>query len=65
MSYFNLNEEQLMIMKLAIDFSAKEIRPVASEHDRNSRFPAEIIHKLGELGFLGHYIPQKYGGKRT
>jgi len=62
MSYFNLNEEQLMIMKLVIDFSAKEIRPVASEHDRNSRFPAEIIHKLGELGFLGHYIPQKYGG---
>jgi len=62
MSYCNLNEEQLMIMKLATDFSDKEIRPVASENDRNSQYPAEIIHKLGELGFLGHYIPQKYGG---
>ena len=62
MSYCNLNEEQLMIMKLATDFSDKEIRPVASENDRNSQYPAKIIHKLGELGFLGHYIPQKYGG---
>jgi len=62
MSHCNLNEEQLMIMKLATDFSDKEIRPVASELDRNSQYPAEIIHKLSKLGFLGHYIPQKYGG---
>ena len=62
MSINNLNEEQLMILALASDFSKNEILPEAQGHDRTSKFPVKIIHKLAELGFLGHYIPQKYGG---
>ena len=57
-----LNEEQLMIMSLAGDFSKNEILPLASAHDTNSTFPRKTIDKLAELGFLGHYIPQEYGG---
>ena len=62
MSINNLNEEQLMIMALASDFSKNEILPEAQGHDRTSKFPIKIIRKLAELGFLGHYIPQEYGG---
>ena len=62
MKYNSLNEEQLMIMALASDFSKNEILPEAKEHDRTSKFPIKIIRKLAELGFLGHYIPQEYGG---
>jgi alkylation response protein AidB-like acyl-CoA dehydrogenase len=62
MTYNSLNEEQLMIMELASDFSKNEILPEAQGHDRTSKFPVKIIHKLAELGFLGHYIPQEYGG---
>ncbi len=62
MPYNSLNEEQLMIMALASDFSKNEILPEAQGHDRTSKFPVKIIHKLAELGFLGHYIPQEYGG---
>ncbi len=62
MKYNSLNEEQLMIMALASDFSKNEILPEAQGHDRTSKFPVKIIHKLAELGFLGHYIPQEYGG---
>jgi len=62
MTNYNLNEEQLMIRNLADDFSKNEILPEATENDRNSQFPLKIINKLAELGFLGHYIPQEYGG---
>ncbi len=62
MTTLNLNEEQQMVMDLATDFSRKEIMPGAARHDRDSQFPAEIIKKLSELGFMGHYIPQEYGG---
>ena len=51
-----------MTMQLASDFSNNEILPNAMEHDRTSKFPKDIVNKLAELGFLGHYIPQKYGG---
>jgi alkylation response protein AidB-like acyl-CoA dehydrogenase len=62
MSLNSLNEEQLMIMQLANDFSKNEILPEAQAHDRTSEFPENIISKLAKLGFLGHYIPQDYGG---
>lgn len=62
MTTHNLNEEQLMIMSLAGDFSRKEIMPEASANDMNSRFPGKTIGKLAELGFMGHYIPQEFGG---
>ena len=51
-----------MIHKLISDFSENEIKPVASENERNSRFPSEIICKLADLGFLGHFVPEEYGG---
>ena len=49
-------------MELAGDFSKNEIRPRAAAHDQNSEFPKDLIAKLAELGFMGHYIPQEYGG---
>jgi butyryl-CoA dehydrogenase len=58
----NLSEDQKMIRKLISDFSENEIKPAASENERKSRFPAELIKKLGELGFMGHIVPAEYGG---
>lgn len=57
-----LTEEQLMVRNLASEFSEREIRPLASEIDRNSVFPAEIVAKLFDLGFMGHFVPERYGG---
>lgn len=51
-----------MIQQTARDFADSEIAPVADAHNREGRFPAEIVRKLGELGFLGMLIPEKYGG---
>ena len=59
---FNLTEEQKMIQQTAREFADKEIAPVAGQLQREGKYPAEIVKKLGELGFLGMIVPQEYGG---
>src|SRR6185503_16164337 len=59
---FDLTAEQRLVRDAARDFAAREIAPKASEIDKSSRWPAEIVAKMGELGFLGIAIPEEYGG---
>ena len=59
---FDLTAEQRLVRDAARDFAAREIAPKASEIDKNTRWPAEIVAKMGELGFLGIAIPEEYGG---
>ena len=51
-----------MIQDAARDFAQKEIAPVAAQLDEEEKFPAEIVKKLGQLGFMGMTIPTQYGG---
>lgn len=60
--FFELTEEERMIQKTARDFALKELAPVAKENNEKKIFPADIIAKLGELGFLGMTLPEEYGG---
>jgi butyryl-CoA dehydrogenase len=62
MSIVMLTEEQELIQKTAKDFSFDKIKPVAAKYDSESRFPKEIVDKLGELGFMGIMVPEEYGG---
>ncbi|NWF67757.1 MAG: acyl-CoA dehydrogenase family protein [Chloroflexi bacterium] len=59
---FELTDEQKMLQKLARDFAAQEITPVAAEYDEHARFPKEIFHKGRELGIVNMNIPAAYGG---
>ena len=59
---FKLTEEQLMIQQAAKDFAQTELLPGVIERDEFSRFPAEQIKKMAELGFLGMMVDPKYGG---
>jgi len=59
---FELTEEQAMIRATVRDFAEKEIAPVARENDRNGHFPADIVKKMGEMGFMGLNLPSEYGG---
>jgi len=59
---FDFTEDQLMIQESARDFAQNEIAPSAVHRDINAEFPAEIVKKLGELGFLGMMILPEYGG---
>ena len=59
---FDLTEEQRLVRDAARDFAAREVAPKAAEIDKSGRWPAEIVKKMGELGFLGMAIPEEYGG---
>ncbi len=57
-----LNEDQRMLRDMVSRFAKEEIGPVASENERNHKFPIDIIKKAGELGLMGVAYPQEYGG---
>ena len=59
---FDFTEEQVMIQQAARDFAQSEIAPSTIQRDINAEFPAEIVKKLGELGFLGMMVSPEYGG---
>jgi butyryl-CoA dehydrogenase len=59
---FTLTDEQRMIQETARDFADNEIAPVADRHNRDGKFPLEIVKKLGKMGFLGMIVPEQYGG---
>jgi alkylation response protein AidB-like acyl-CoA dehydrogenase len=61
-AFFDLSEEERMIQDTAREFAESEIMPVAAEHDAKGEFPADIVKKLGELGFMGMLVPEEYGG---
>ena len=59
---FELPEEVQEIQGLARDFARNEILPGAAERDRTHAFPADLVQQLGEMGFLGMFVPDQYGG---
>tara|TARA_B100000809_G_scaffold107169_1_gene105591 strand:+ start:1861 stop:3000 length:1140 start_codon:yes stop_codon:yes gene_type:complete len=59
---FEINENQQMIAQMVRDFAEKEIRPNIFQWDHEEHFPIDVMKKMGELGLLGIYIPEEYGG---
>ena len=59
---FDLTEDQLMIQQMVRDFAEQEIRPNLNKWDEDEIFPIETMKKMGELGLLGIFIPEEYGG---
>ncbi|MCB9762870.1 MAG: acyl-CoA dehydrogenase family protein [Alphaproteobacteria bacterium] len=59
---FELSEDTQQIRDLARDFARSEVIPGAAERDRTHEFPAELAAQLGEMGFLGMFVPEEYGG---
>ena len=59
---FELTETQTMTRKMVRDFVEREIIPESLKYDESQEFPDHWAQKMGELGLLGIYIPEKYGG---
>ena len=59
---FELSEDTQQIRDAAREFARAEIAPGAAERDRTKEFPAELSRTLGEMGFMGMFIPEEYGG---
>jgi alkylation response protein AidB-like acyl-CoA dehydrogenase len=59
---FELNENQKMIQQMVRDFAEQEIRPNMNKWDEEEYFPVETMKKMGDLGLLGIFVPESYGG---
>jgi alkylation response protein AidB-like acyl-CoA dehydrogenase len=59
---FQLTEEQNLTRQAVRDFAEKEIAPIARELDEKEQFSIELTQKMAELGLLGCFVSEKYGG---
>jgi len=59
---FALTETQEIIRKTVRDFVEREIMPASGKYDESEEFPEAWARKMGELGLLGIFVPQEYGG---
>lgn len=59
---FIQSENQIMIAQMLRDFAEKEIKPFMKQWDDDEYFPIDTMKKLGDLGLLGIFIPEEYGG---
>ena len=59
---FNLTEEQQLIQKTAREFARIELAPDVVERDEKKIWPKDAIQKMGELGFMGMMVSEKWDG---
>jgi short-chain 2-methylacyl-CoA dehydrogenase len=59
---FDLTDEQRRWRDLARDFAQGEIRPRASQLDKEQKFPYDIVAEMTDLGLMGMTVPEEYGG---
>ena len=59
---FALSPVQKSLFEHADRFAREELYPLAERMDNEEWWPTEIWARLGELGFLGVSVPEKYGG---
>ena len=59
---FNPCTKHKAVRKTVRKFAETELGPISHEIDRDSRFPWEVIEKMGPLQYFGLQVPKKYGG---
>jgi hypothetical protein len=59
---FNLTDDEKAIRETVRDFAETEIRPHVMEWDEAQEAPRALFAKLGDLGFLGCFVPEEFGG---
>jgi acyl-CoA dehydrogenase len=59
---FDLTDEQKDIIKAAKEFAEGEFPDLGEECDRKEEFPRQLWKKACDLGFVGVFIPEPYGG---
>lgn len=60
-----ISAETRQIVDAVHDFAQERLKPFAAEWDRESRFPAEAVREMAELGLLGMLVPEAWDGSDT
>ena len=56
------SEEQELVRNTAREFAEKHLEPGVVERDENAEFPYEQVKMMGELGFMGIMVPERWNG---
>ena len=59
---FQLTEEQILIQDMARSFSESELAPFSAKWDEEKLLDRNVFLKAAELGFMGIYTSEDYGG---
>lgn len=59
---FETSEITLQVAQTARDFARQHIKPHVMEWDESQEFPVHIFKQMGELGMMGAFVPEQYGG---
>jgi butyryl-CoA dehydrogenase len=57
-----LSDSQIRVRDTVRRFATERLDRAGVETDRTHQFPAAIIEELGELGIMGIFVPETYGG---
>jgi len=57
-----LTDDQVLIRDTIRKFAEETIKPKAIELDDKEEFSSELTQQMSELGLLGAFIPEQYGG---
>jgi alkylation response protein AidB-like acyl-CoA dehydrogenase len=58
----DLSPDHVLLRDTVRAFMTDEVAPVVDEHERARRFPADIVRRIGEMGWLGINVPERWGG---
>src|SRR5687768_7208960 len=59
---FQISELTQQVAQTTRDFAQQHIRPHVMEWDESQEFPTHIFKQMGELGIMGAFVPEQYGG---
>ena len=57
-----MDEDMNLVRQSAKDFAETHIRPMVMVWDEDQTFPLDLFKKLGEQGFMGILVPERYQG---
>ena len=59
---FEPTDEQRELQRLAHEFAARELRPIAAEWDEREEYPPDLLANAARTGLTAYAIPAAYGG---
>jgi alkylation response protein AidB-like acyl-CoA dehydrogenase len=58
----DISPDHVLLRDTIREFMTTEVAPVVDEHERARRFPTEVVRRIGEMGWLGINVPERWGG---
>ncbi len=58
----DLAPDHVLLRDTIREFMTEEVAPLVDEHEKARRFPTDVVRRIGELGWLGINVPERWGG---